>query len=263
VPHVGICPATLMIDPLAAGATEVGLAGGAGAGAGFADASVWIQHLPALEGSGLKVRVVEAALAWANGDARATEHEARAYAEAAAAQGADIITAICLDPAIADRERARDNLGRLVAAAESVGARVAVEFLPWTAIADLATAWDLVGPLGPAAGILLDTWHWVRQPGGPAWELLASIPGERISYVQMCDAGPEPSADVMDEALTGRLLPGEGVVDFARLFAALAAIGASPYLATEIFNPSLVERLGGPAAAAAMKSAAEAVTPEG
>ena len=125
------------------------------------------------------------------------------------------IAAITMDPARPDLERARGNLALVVAAAAGVGAQVCVEFLPWSGIPDLATAWELVEPLGAGAGILLDTWHWVRQPGGPNPELLARIPGERIGYVQLCDAALDAGDDIMAEAMGQRLLPGDGEFDIA------------------------------------------------
>jgi len=144
----------------------------------------------------------------------------------------------------------------VVEAAGQVGAQVCVEFLPWSGIPDLATAWRLVEPLGPGAGIVIDGWHWVRQPGGPAPDLLRSIPGDRIGYVQVCDVAAEPAGDPLTDAMSNRLLPGEGVVDFAELFAVLREIGASPFVATEIFNPALVAEQGAVGAAMAMRDAA-------
>jgi sugar phosphate isomerase/epimerase len=241
------------------GDSDVRAAGEAALAAGFTEASVWAHHIPSLHGLGLHIGVVEAAMSWANADGDAAAAEARRLARLAAEHGSAKIVAVCLEPAIADTDRARDNLAILVGAAEGVGAQVCVEFLPWSGIPDLATAWSLVEPLGAAAGILLDTWHWVRQPGGPAFELLAQIPGERIGYVQLCDAAPPTGVDLMTEAMTNRLLPGDGIVDFAAVFAALDAIGASPYIATEIFNGALVVERGATGAAIAMRNAAEGV----
>jgi len=256
---VGICPAVLLVDPLGASPAQVRAAGEAALSAGFTDASVWLQHLRALDGLGLEVRVVEAATRWANGSAEEAAAEARIFADAAGEHGAQAIVAVCLDPALLDVDRARRNLAHMVDAVSAAGARVCVEFLPGTAIPDLATAWSLVEPTGPGGGVLLDSWHWVRQPGGPAFELLGSIPGDRIPYVQLGDAAAAPSDDVMTEMMTARLLPGEGSVDFAALFSALTGIGAEPYMAIEIFNPGLIEREGAPTAARRMKEATEAV----
>ena len=256
---IALCTATLMTDPLAAGPDEVRAAGAAALAAGFTEISAWAHHLPAFDGLGLGVGVVEAAMAWPNGDPSAATKEAERLAELAEAHGASRIGAVCLDAVIDDLDRARDNLARAVDAAATVGAQVCLEFLPWSAVPDLATAWSLVEPLGPSAGVLLDTWHWVRQPGGPAVDLLATIPGERIGYVQLCDASVEPDDDVVTEAMTGRLLPGQGVVDFAALWQVLASTGAAPYVATEVFAPGLVARLGPEGAAAAMRAAGERV----
>ena len=256
---IAMCPATLIADPMTAGEGEVRAAAEAALEAGFTEASVWAHQIPALHGLGIRVSVVEAAMAWANADAATAAAEAGRLMRLAAEHGATKLVAVCLEPAIDDLDIARQNLAVLVDAADDGGVQVCVEFLPWTGIPDLATAWSLVEPLGPAAGILLDTWHWVRQPGGPAFDVLATIPGERIGYVQLCDASPTPAADVYAEAMTSRLLPGDGIVDFAAVFSALDAIGASPFIATEIFNPSIVIEHGALGAAVAMRDAADRV----
>ena len=258
---IGICTATLLTDAMGAGPDDVGVAAAGALDAGFAGASVWAHQLDPVVASGLRIDVVEAAMGWANGDAEATRAEAEHLAGLARRHGATKVVAVCMEPTIADLGAARRNLATLVETVAAAGAQVCVEFLPWSAIPDLATAWSLVEPLGPSAGVLLDTWHWVRQPGGPAFDLLTSIPGERIGYVQLCDAAPEPTGDLLTEAMTARLLPGEGTVDFAAVHAALAEVGATPYVATEVFNPALVEEQGAAGAAMAMRDAAEQVWP--
>jgi sugar phosphate isomerase/epimerase len=251
--EVGMCPATLIADFMSPSGDEVRAAVDASLAAGASAASTWALHFGALGGleaatswlnaSGLRTEVVEAASNWANTDAAAAQREGQQMAAAAAALGAPLIMAVCLEPTLADLDQARDNLAVIVALARDAGARVCVEFLPWTGIPNLATAWALVEPLGPDAGVLVDTWHWQRQPGGPNLALLSSIPGSRIGYVQMCDAAPGTSTDMV-EAMTGRLLPGDGVVDFAALIATLNQIDARPFIAPEVFNPSLVAELG-------------------
>jgi sugar phosphate isomerase/epimerase len=91
--------------------------------------------------------------------------------------------------------------------------------------------------------------------------VLAAIPGDRIGYVQVCDVAAEPAGELFDEAMTARALPGDGVVDFGAVFTVLDRIGASPYVATEIFNPSLVAKLGAGDAAIAMAGATRELDP--
>jgi len=46
--------------------------------------------------------------------------------------------------------------------------RVALEFLPWTAIPDAGIAWEIVELAGRAnGGVLVDSWHYFRGGGGP------------------------------------------------------------------------------------------------
>jgi sugar phosphate isomerase/epimerase len=256
--EIGICPATLLVDPMQAGAADIATAAQAATAAGFTEASVWAFQLEALADSALQTHVLEAALAWAGEDPAAAAEEAEQFAELAAAHGSDLVAAVTLLPALADVDVARQQLDALARRVAREGARVCVEFFAWSAISDLRIAWELVEPL-PDVGLILDTFHWHRQRGGPNVPLLESIPGDRILYVQVADAAPEPGADAETEAMTARLLPGEGVVDFAQVFDVLDDIGATPFVATEIFNPTLVAELGVDGAAQAMRNAALAV----
>jgi sugar phosphate isomerase/epimerase len=206
------------------------------------------------------VTVLEAAQAWAGDDPAAAAAEAEQLAALVAAHGARLVLAVTLAPVIADLDMARRQLGALAQRVAREGARVCVEFLAWSAVTDLRLAWELVEPL-PEVGLVLDTFHWQRQEGGPNVPLLASIPGERIMYVQLADAASERGADAETEAMTARLLPGDGVVDFAQVFDVLDDIGANPFVATEVFNPNLVAELGTERAARAMHDAGCAVLP--
>jgi sugar phosphate isomerase/epimerase len=259
---IGICSATLLVDLMSTDERDVRVAAEAARDAGFRRASAWAHHIPALEAAGLEIAVVEAAMAWANADPSAAAADARRLATLVARHGASHVVAVCLEPAL-DIEHARRNLGALVEAVAREGAQVCVEFLPWSGIPDLATAWSLVSPLGPSAGIVLDTWHWLRQPGGPDLGLLATIPGDRVGYVQLSDAPQEPARDSMNESMSARLLPGDGAVDFDSVLSVLRATGAAPFVATEVFNPALLLGLGIADAAAAMRTAAEHVMDRG
>ena len=256
--RLGMCTATLLANPMAASDDEIRAAAEAAVTAGCTALSVWAGHLAALGDPvdfGASVAVVEAATAWAGDDEAAAAAEAAIMGDLAAVHGAAVVAAVTMEPVLADVPRARSQLARLVERAEQAGAVVCVEFLPWSGIPTLAAAWDLVEPLGEAAGILLDTWHWQRQPGGPDPTLLGTIPRERIGYVQLCDAAAEPVGDSLTEAMSSRLLPGDGVVDFVAVLDIVEAIGAAPFVATEIFNPAFVAERGSAAAAQAMVDA--------
>ena len=56
------------------------------------------------------------------------------------------------------------------------GLLVHLEFLPWSRIPDLATAWQVVREADrPNGGLMLDAWHYFRS--APDGDLLRSIPG--------------------------------------------------------------------------------------
>jgi sugar phosphate isomerase/epimerase len=260
--QLGMCPATLLPDLSAPTEGDILLAVDACAAAGFTELSLWELHLRwvgDLSARGLRVRVLEGAHAWANGTQAETKAEAARFAAKAADLRAPLVLAFVLDATLVDPSITQRNLATLVAAVEEAGATVCVEFLPFSGVPDLATAWRLVEPLGPAAALAIDTWHWKRQPGGPDPHVLGSIPGGRIAYVQLCDAAPEAAEELRTEAMLGRRLPGDGVVDFNQFFAALSAADARPFFAPEVFNPDLVRDLGPLGAAKAARSAAEQV----
>ncbi len=252
-PSIGMCPATLLTDFGSPSADDIRAALDTSREAGATGVSVWTPHVELLGGasqaaaavaaSGLRMKAVEAAVMWSAGTPAEVLREARSFAELVAAVGATRLLAVCMQPELEDLDRARAGLAVLVEHVSAAGAQTCVEFLPWTGIPDLATAWSIVEPVGSGAGIVLDTWHWQRQPGGPNLALLARISGERIGYVQMCDAAPGEGREI-EEAMSGRLLPGDGVVDYRALFATLEQIGADPFIATEIFNGALLAELG-------------------
>src|SRR6478752_6609301 len=66
---------------------------------------------------------------------------------------------------------------------------VALEFMPYSGVPDLATAWRIVQGV-PNAGLIIDGWHWARA-GQQVADLL-DVPAERIVPVQLCDVRAEP-----------------------------------------------------------------------
>ena len=256
---VGICPAVLAVDPMTPSDETFERVARAAAAAGFAEFSLWSFWPTAygtdraralLDSFGIRVPVLEAATQWARGPAAAKD-EAAGLVSVASELGADMVASCVLEPVIDSWSDAVAGFATLCDAAGAAGLGVCIEFLPCTAIPDLATAWRMVEESGADnGGILVDMMHWHRQPGGPDFGLLEQIPGARIPYVQVCDTATAPAMPdaYMDEALSARRLPGEGAVDIPRLLAALEATGANPWFAYEVFSRELVAT--GPEAAA-------------
>jgi sugar phosphate isomerase/epimerase len=261
---VGLCPATLLPDPMRCDRATFEQLVPAVAEAGFRTVSLWPLHArevgvdateSILADAGLTVPVVEALTQWTLGPGSGLRDEAEAMVEFASRFGAHTIAACTLETHLDSLDSAVAGFAEVCDLAAAGGQRVCIEFLPWTALPDLATAWDVVDRAGRSnGGILLDVWHWQRQPGGPDFELLARIPGERIHYVQLGDATPEPAPDLFAEAMSARVLPGDGVVDLKAVLDALAGIGADPYVAAEVFNAGLAAGGPGPMAQAVRRA---------
>ena len=118
------------------------------------------------------------------------------------------------------------------------GLLVHLEFLPWSRIPDLSTAWEVVRAADRRnGGLMLDAWHYFRS--GPDRELLRSVPGASILGVQLCDAPATAEPDPLHATLHERLLPGDGELDLVGLLADLRATGTAAPLGVEVFSDTL------------------------
>lgn len=242
------CAPTLLANPYEIDSVALRQAIDASRDAGFDAIGLWGFHvqfggpgaLAAVRDGGLPVETIDAALSWVDGPVDAAMAEIDGLIALADQTGASVIHATTLGP-VADLGAAKDGYAAIAARAEAAGKVLGLEFLPWTGIPTLAAANEIAAHGGPAAGILLDTWHWHRQPGGPDLELLRSLPGERITSLQLSDAPAVPTLEVEPEAMTARLLPGTGVIDYATIAEALDHIGATPVVAAEVLSDELKE----------------------
>lgn len=107
--------------------------------------------------------------------------------------------------------------------ARNYGLTADLEFMPWTAVPDLAAARAIVEAAGePNGGVLVDALHWDRS-GGTTDEVRA-LPARLVNYVQFCD-GPA-DYDRSDKGLiriarSARLNPGDGGIDCVGLAATI------------------------------------------
>ena len=120
--------------------------------------------------------------------------------------------------------------------AAGLGLRCDLEFIPFWGLTDLETAWKIVKTVDRAnSGICFDFWHYMRGKPDPA--LLDTIPGEKISTVQVADAdaGLMPGRSMLDDNTFFRVPPGEGGFPVVDLLQQLHRIGGLNRVGPEIF----------------------------
>ncbi|MBW2498942.1 MAG: sugar phosphate isomerase/epimerase [Deltaproteobacteria bacterium] len=138
-----------------------------------------------------------------------------------------------------ERAEMVERLGALCERAARHELAVSIEFLPWSPIADLGTALELVEAAGqPNCGVNIDTWHHFRS-GGDLGQL-AALDADHVAALQFNDVATEPWDDVIQETSTGRLLPGKGASNSAAVLRALWDAGVRVPLSAEIFNAELI-----------------------
>lgn len=117
---------------------------------------------------------------------------------------------------------------------------VALEFMPYSGVPDLATAWQVVRDAGrPNGALIVDVWHWARA--GMTAADLASVPASSIIAVQLCDVLAEPMTPLRSESLGHRLPPGQGYGDAVGMVRALHDHGVTPAVVTaEVISDALV-----------------------
>lgn len=169
---------------------------------------------------GVEVAEYEVLRHWAYDDERAergrvAEEQVWAMADALGGRHVIVVASHLPDPVDVVAER----LAALAERAAAHGLIVALEFLPWTDIADAATAWEIVGRADHAGvGVLVDSWHLYR--GAADEEQVRAIPPDRIVAVHIDDADAEPVGTLLEDTLHRRRVPGEGafpLVDYVRL----------------------------------------------
>ena len=105
------------------------------------------------------------------------------------------------------------------------GTRVAIETMPFSAIATVPMGAEIVSAAGhPAAGLLVDAWH-VFRAGTTLTDLRASLNPEMIFGVELDDAASDVVGTLFQDTVENRLLCGEGIFDLVGLIATLRDLG--------------------------------------
>jgi sugar phosphate isomerase/epimerase len=125
-----------------------------------------------------------------------------------------------------------DRFATLCDRAAPAGITLVFEFLPIFPMGSLDVAGDVVRRAGrPNSGVLVDSLHLARSGGTPADVAAAMASGTSFPYLQIADAPadpPDPSPmGLLDEALRGRVLPGEGALPLDELIGTVSGVPLS------------------------------------
>ena len=141
------------------------------------------------------------------------------------------------------------------------GLLVALESFPWSALANIGIAIDLLRRAGaPNAGLLIDVWHFYNGGGHP--DQLVDLPAAGITGVQLND-GPLVHEDFLQRARAERHLPGDGELDVVALIRAVRRAGFTGPYCVEANTPAFRQLPVGEAARRAADTATEVLRAAG
>ncbi len=128
-----------------------------------------------------------------------------------------------------------DRFAELATMASEIGARLGLEFLPWTNIPDLGSAVRFLEAAShPNAGMVIDIWH-VRRSGSPTDDLL-KVPVGYVSGVELNDADSVVIGGLYEDTIDRRRYCGEGTFGLPSFIRALRRIGWTGPWGVEILS---------------------------
>lgn len=174
---------------------------------------------------------------WADGSKRQESDRIRAQVlEAAETLGARHVKVTPDgDDAPWNRELWTSKFAELAGQAHDVGARLGIEFFPWSNIKTLRDGLRLVEDAGhEAGGVVIDVWH-IDRGHTPIAEL-AAVPVRRIVGVELDDADAEVVGTLFEDTVHRRRYCGEGAFDLPGMIAALRSAGWNGPWGVEILS---------------------------
>jgi len=121
-----------------------------------------------------------------------------------------------------EERRLVDSFGRLCELAARYRLAANIEPMPWVQVSTVSRARSILDAAGRRnSGLLVDPIHFFR-----ADNRLDELNGVRVNYMQFCDAPgarPRELQELIRQARSDRLFPGEGELDLGGLLAALPA----------------------------------------
>jgi sugar phosphate isomerase/epimerase len=117
------------------------------------------------------------------------------------------------------------------------GLRIALEFIPYSGLPNLAFAQQVVEACGEKnCGLLLDTFHFDRTGG--AAEDVRRLPPGAIAAIQVSDRIP-PAEEVKGPIERRRLMPGDGRIDLKGIVGAALENSPDAHVEIEVLNAEL------------------------
>lgn len=169
------------------------------------------------------------------GDERETLGLAEACLEAASALRAEYVHCCFTGPI---RDDTLALFRRALELARPAGARFSLEFLPWCEMNDVRTTREVIRRTGePDVKMLVDSWH--AHHGPTSWDDLASVAVDELAYLQFDDHPPLESADLFEETIHRRALPGEGELELGRFAKLFREKGYAAPVSVEVLNRAM------------------------
>jgi sugar phosphate isomerase/epimerase len=142
-------------------------------------------------------------------------------------------------PAMGDERVSLDDYAEgfqtLSAASADVGARMGIEFLPFSSISSARTALELTEAAGhPNGGIVIDSWHVFR--GDPDLDFIRTLRAEQIVAVELDDADAEVVGTLGEDTIDRRRYCGDGAFPLAAFLDAIRATGFNGCYVVEIIS---------------------------
>ncbi|MCC2031549.1 sugar phosphate isomerase/epimerase family protein [Microbacterium allomyrinae] len=129
-----------------------------------------------------------------------------------------------------------EPLRRLADEAAAVGARVALEPLPFGLVGTIPKGAELIRAVAhPAAGLLVDYWH-VFRADTTLPELVASLDAGIVFGVELSDAATDISGTLFEDTIHNRRLIGRGDQDVEGFIRAMREVGFDGPWGVEIIS---------------------------
>ena len=162
-------------------------------------------------------------------DLAAADAMAERLADEAATTGASwVLTTFQVEPP--------PEVARWAAMFEAAGSGLAVEFTPLGPVATIADGLAALERAG-SGRLVVDAWNFCLGPS--TWADLEHLPLDAIAYVQFTDALAPLGPIDLQEAMTRRALPGDGVLELDRFVATLRDRGWDGVVSMQVLSDEL------------------------